>query len=153
MANTPADETEMRDAVVPTPTNLDELMSYVASLVERQHDYGTCVYAMSMAATATFHYVASKLGASGFQASCADLDILRRTRDFKWGRVVDYENLLFPQYCNAEHYPGWRDLMADKDVRAKLREMAREMLSERKSASPGVIAHWTRLAETEEICG
>ena len=26
------------------------------------------------------HYVASKLGMTGFQASCADLDILRRTR-------------------------------------------------------------------------
>ncbi len=40
------------------------------------------------------------------------MDILRRTRGYKMGfRLVDYGNLLYPQYCDAEHFSGWRGLM------------------------------------------
>lgn len=73
-------EIEMRAEKVPWPETLEELTEYIASLTDREHDYGTCVYAMSLAATAAFQYVSKRLGVTGFQAGCADLDILRRTR-------------------------------------------------------------------------
>ena len=38
-------EKEMREARVPTPKSLDELQEYIKGLVEREHDYGTCVRA------------------------------------------------------------------------------------------------------------
>lgn len=73
-------EPEMRDSTVPTFDTPIQVMDYIESLVTQDHDYGTCVYAMSMAAVAAYNYVARKLGVTGFQASCADLDIVRRNR-------------------------------------------------------------------------
>src|SRR5690606_28183360 len=115
-----ATEVELRDAEVPWLKDPDDLAAYIASLVERPHDYGTCVYAMSMAATAAFNYVAGRLGASGFQASCADMDILRRTRSLKNGFcLVDYDGILYPQYWDEERTPIFQAALKDDDVRAR----------------------------------
>lgn len=92
-------EKEMREAPNPWPKTFTELDSYIQSLVEREHDYGTCVYAMSLAATAAFNFVASKLGTTGFQASCADLDFLKRSRAINGPfALIRAENMLYPQY-------------------------------------------------------
>lgn len=140
-------EQEMRDSEVPWPKTPEELSAYIASLVEQDHDYGTCVYAMSMAATAAFQYVAGKLGVTGFQASCADLDVLRRTRGLKNGfRIIDYDKILYPQYNSAEHFPTRDDLLADPELRARLAERAGELLAESPTAHPEVLAHWKELA-------
>lgn len=40
-------EEQMRDSEAPWPKSVEELEEYVRSLVERPHDYGTCVYAMN----------------------------------------------------------------------------------------------------------
>ena len=45
-------EEDMARAKTPRCKVLSELSEYIESLVEREHDYGTCVYAMSLAATA-----------------------------------------------------------------------------------------------------
>ncbi len=134
-------EAEMRETEVPTPGSVEELADYVRSLVEREHDYGTCVYAMSMAATATFNFVASKLGVTGFQASCADLDILRRTRDFKWGRLLDYEKLLYPQH--RDEFPSWEELLDQN--RNELAKRATMLLATSDYAADRVKEHWRRL--------
>lgn len=76
-------EHQLREEEVITPKSVKELTKYINDLVKQKHDYGTCVYAMSMAATAAFNYVSSELGVSGFQASCADLDFIRRSRGIK----------------------------------------------------------------------
>jgi len=92
-------EKQMREADVPTPHTVEDLASYVKALVEREHDYGTCVYAMSMAAVAAFNFAAHSLGVTGFQASCADMDVLRRTRRMRGPfMLVDGANALYPQY-------------------------------------------------------
>ena len=140
-------EQQMRDATVPTPDSVDQLTTYIRSLVERPHDYGTCCYAMSMAATAAFNYVAGKLGVTGFQASCADLDILARTRGFKWGKLLNYENLLYPQYCNQSHFPTVETLLESE--REKLAELAAAKLKEMEDSNfghPDVVAHLRTLA-------
>ena len=145
-AKAPTEE-ELHDAAVPWLHSEDELVGYIRSLVDRPHDYGTCVYAMSMAATAAYQYAAHKLGTTGFQASCADMDILRRTRGWEWGRILDYSKLLYPQYCDAEHFPSVVDLMRDPDVRTRLKKMAAEKLAESNgNTHPNVKAHWERLA-------
>lgn len=136
-------EKEMREATVPKHETPEALIAYIESLVNREHDYGTCVYAMSMAATAAFNYVASKLGVTGFQASCADLDILARTRGWKWGSLLNYENLLYPQYCDSEHFPCCKDLIEkNKDELAK---RARVLMADSTDVHPNVLAHWKYL--------
>lgn len=82
------------------------------------------------------------LGVTGFQAGCADLDILKRTRHIKGPFILlDGRDLLYPQY----------------DLRAKLEDFlrenqqwaadeARKELAASPSAHPDVRAHWQHLA-------
>jgi hypothetical protein len=136
-------EQEMRAETAPTFDTVEELQGYITALVERQHDYGTCCYAMSLAATAAFNFVASKLGVTGFQASCADLDILRRTRHLDGPFVIlKGEDELYPQYDNQQKLQecreSWKDWIAEQ-AKAKLEKSA-------DSAHPNVVAHWKKLA-------
>ena len=132
----------MRAEKAPTPSSVDELNEYIRSLVEREHDYGTCVYAMSLAATAAFNHVASKLGVTGFQASCADLDVLRRTRGMDGPFIIlKAEDMLYPQYDVPgklqEAIASWQDWLA---------EQAALKMKDATTAHPDVAAHWEKLA-------
>jgi hypothetical protein len=140
-AGAPA-EAEMRESEAPTPESPEDLAGYVRGLVERPHDYGTCVYAMSLAAVAALNLVASKLGVTGYQAFCADLDVLRRTRRVEWGRLLNFEDLLYPQYRNK--FQGWDELLEEN--RGRLAELASEKLAGNPGAAPAVLAHWRALA-------
>ena len=139
-------EEEMREAKAPSPKNRRQLSEYIKSLVERDHDYGTCVYAMSLAATAAFNYVARELGVTGFQASCADMDILRRTRHMEKGfRILNYDNLLYPQYLTEDKFPSAGYLIAEN--KEQLAKWAKEKLEGAdKFTSEAAIAHWEALA-------
>jgi len=89
-------EKQMREEKAPTPKTQQELLDYIESLAVMQHDYGTCVYAMSLAATAAFNYMASKLGVSGFQAGAAGMDVIRRTRSMDGPfMIVDISDELY----------------------------------------------------------
>jgi hypothetical protein len=138
-----ATEAEMRDAKDPWPRSPEELTKYIAELVDRPHSYGTTVYAMSLAAVAAFHYVAHRLGVSGFQASCADMDFLKRTRSYEHGfKILDAGNLLYPQYNLEQEARDFVDKM-----RPQLAEEARKLLRESGDhAHPNVRRHWEELA-------
>ncbi len=135
----------MRDSVAPWPESIDGLGKYIESLVERQHDYGTCVYAMSLAATAAFQYVAGKLGCTGFQASLADLDILRRTRQMKGPFIVlKAEDELYPQCDLGEKLDGARE-----SWKPWVAERAAKRLAESRAVDvhPAVWSHWEKIAK------
>lgn len=141
-------EQEMREASVPSLKTIEELTGYINELVDREHDYGTCVYAMSMAATAAFNYVAGALGVTGFQASCADLDIIRRTRHIEgpFG-IIDGADLLYPQYdLHAkldEMIQKWMPWAKEEAIKM-LAKMSKEGI-----AADSVVAHWKKLSEME----
>lgn len=139
-----ASETELRDAKVPWIKDREELMAYIDKLAERPQDYGTCVYSMSMAATAAFNYIASRVGASGFQASCADLDVLRRTRHWDRFCVLNLEDAIYPQSDLRVKLDEYLAKNADY-----LRDKAREQLDkygDEEYIHPDVRAHWEKLA-------
>lgn len=141
------DEKTMRETEAASPKTADELMEYIEGLVSGEHDYGTCVYAMSMAATAAFNYVASQLGVTGFQAGCADMDILRRTRMLSGPfMLINGENALYPQYDLQrdlrEAMDSWRPWLKD-EASKKLASDAGEY------AHPNVVKHWEMLASYE----
>ena len=122
---------------------LFRLARFIWRQVRGKHDYGTCVYAVSLSAVATVHYVASRLGMTGFQVSCADLDILRRTRRIKGPlMVIDANDMLYPQTNPAEKLreamDGWRQWAAD--------EAKRHLSESEGSAAPAVVEHWRKLA-------
>lgn len=137
-------EAAMRDTKAPWPQNRRQLDEYIDSLVEREHDYGTCVYAMSLAAEAAFNYVAHKLGTTGFQSSCADLDFIRRTRSIEGPFILlNGQDCLYPQYNLREKleealqsWDGW------------LKEEATKKLADAdRFVSEGVKQHWEKLAK------
>ena len=139
-------EADMRESEAFSPKTPEELASYVSGLVNRPHDYGTCVYAMSLAAVAAFNYVAGALGCTGFQASCADMDILRRTRRMEHGfTIINANDLLYPQY----DVPGRVNEWIEKTLPA-LAPVAAEMLRGAPDAHPDVLAHWKMLAAKVE---
>ena len=143
-------EKELREVKDFWPKSDGELTDYINKLVNRPHDYGTCVYAMSLAAVAAFNYVAGKLGVTGFQASMADLDFIRRTRRLEMFSIIDFENLLYPQYLNKENFPNLQQLISKNA--AWLKEKAAKKLSEidpNNPVHPDVKSHWEYLASLE----
>ncbi len=147
----------MRESKVPTFDTEIELMNYIKSLETQEHDYGTCVYAMSMAATAAFNYMARKLGVTGFQAGCADLDILRRTRNLESGfKILNYENVFYPQCCNSEYFPSHTDIINSNKIWAakEAKKKIAAIKNDSGGAHPDVLNHWellASLATDEEI--
>jgi len=143
-------EKEMRESVVPWPRTSEQLIKYLNFLAEHNNDYGMAVYCMSMGALAAFYYMSHIVGATGFQASCADMDFLKRSRRMKDGfRILDYEKLLYPQHINSEEFPSADDLLKDQDLVNRLGKIAKQRLDELSgpdAAHPNVIAHWEKLA-------
>jgi len=143
-------EKAMRETKEKWPKNIEELTDYINSLTNRPNDYGTTVYAMSLAAVATFNYMSHMLGASVFQAGCADLDFISRTRRMKHGfRILDYEKLLYPQYLeDDETFPSHEKILEDNKV--TLAKLAKQKLAERCGVHPNVKARWEYIASLVE---
>lgn len=138
-------EQEMREAEVERPESMGDLVNYIETLVDREHDYGTSVYAMSMAATAAFNYVADKLGVTGFQASCADMDVLRRTRHIDGPfMLIRADQMLYPQYSIErvvrEALVSWGPWAAEKATKLLQDQVKHQYVA------PEVLAHWRHLA-------
>lgn len=136
------DEVQMRESKPPECPTIQALAAYIESLVDGKHDYGTCVYAMSLAATAAFDYVASQLGVTGFQASCADADFIRRTRSIKGPfMLIKGEDFLFPQMDPFGKLREAREKWSEW-----LKEEAHRRLQHAEGAAEGVIRHWETLS-------
>lgn len=139
-------EAEMREAAIPRMESANALREFIDSLVSMKHDYGTCAYAMSMAAVAAYEYVAGQLGVTGFQASFADLDIIRRTRRLDGPfMLVTLDKSLYPQYDLLQEVQKF----INKNAKWR-KEKAKEFLQEKNAlVHPNVLAHWETLATLE----
>ena len=145
MVDNSATEAQMRESEVPWPKTEKQLNEYIESLVKRNHEYGTCVYSVSMAAVAAFNYVAGQLGITGFQSSCADMDVIRRTRGIKGPfMIIKGEDALYPQY----DLPA-RLEKAMEEWKPWLKEEATKKLAGGGNAHPNVIGHWEELSAME----
>jgi 4-hydroxyphenylpyruvate dioxygenase-like putative hemolysin len=133
----------LREEKVPTPSTIEDLNTYIQSLIGLRHDHGTCVYAMSMAAEATFNFVAGQLGATGFQASCADLDFIRRTRMIKGPLIIfSGDDYIYPQYNFYEKANEWYSSIRDWQ-----RTEAKKKLKNIDHVHKDVVAYWQELAK------
>lgn len=137
-------EAECREFNVPYFNTKEELFKFIESLDELNNGYGTAAYAMSLAATAAFNYIAHRFGTTGFQSSCADLDIIRRTRLIKGPfMLIKLEDYLYPQNNVPEKLQKF--ISNQKDW---IKEEAKRLLKESEGkASPNVIAHWEKLSK------
>lgn len=140
-------EQQMRDQKVPFLDNKEDLSKFIQALVDRPHEYGTCVHAMSMAAVVAFNYVAKQLGCTGFQSSCADLDFIRRTRMIQEPfYLVTLRKVFYPQYNITEEIQEF--IKKNKDW---IREEAKRKMDtdDINNVHPEVWAHWQRLASLD----
>lgn len=136
-----ATEEELRDSKTPPIESMEALVEFVRTLADREHDYGTAVYAMSLAADAAFNYVAHSLGVTGFQASVAQLDWFARQRDMEFGfRVIDYGDLRWPQ--SARRLPIKE---IDESLANKLSDWALKRMRQDRDAHPEVLRWWDAL--------
>lgn len=142
-------EKEYRDYIyekadkVKTKEQLDELLTEV--IKSKDLDYGEIVYAMSACMIATAKYIdrSDVGGITGFQASFVGWEMIKEFfHESKIGmRLVDYENMLYPQYE--------RDFKKtiSQDTWESLQKQAEINLKESPDAHPKVIKHWKSIVE------
>ena len=146
--------TEKPEGKIPWPDTEEELITYIREMLkwpngaeDMGEGYGRCVYAMSNAAVAAFNFVAGKLGVTGFQASCAELQFLKETRKLEHGfMIVDANRLLYPQYDPYKEVTEFLD-----KTRPRLREAAQKLLTEsNRGVHPDVRQRWEEIAALPE---
>lgn len=127
---------------VRTKEELDALLNEVVN--DQDLDYGKIVYAMSGCMLAVSNYInRSEVGGiTGFQASFIGWEMVKKfMHESKVAmRIVDYENMLYPQYKNRFEKRISRGIWFD------LQERAKKLLKESKDAHPDVIKHWKKIA-------
>ena len=139
-----AEETGLREIECLWPNTRKELDAVLDVLESRGHDYGTCVYAVSIAAYSAECYMHSKLGTTGFQAGCVDFDVLRRSRGIKGPFILlKLEDHLYPQYdLHAK-----LDEMIDTNIEWLQQEAKRKLVQIGDKGHPEVLARLKKLAK------
>lgn len=138
---------------MPWPDSVQELTSYIEEVKEKYNtSYGDAVYGPALAAIASFNYVASQMGLSGFQADYSEMLFLKKLRYIKHGfKILNFDNLLYPQYLNDFN------LSAETLIRKNLDELkkaAKEELEKNPNAAQEVRDHWiyiTEIPDSEKI--
>lgn len=146
---TDMDEKALRDEYAPRvrEVTLEELPSFISELMDREHDYGSICVAIGIAAAATA-WACNKHkngGVTGFQAGAVFWEFVRA-----WGspsigecgaRIVNYDDLLFPQYAD-------KFTSISADTLEAVRKAAEKNLAERDGPlSEAVIAHWQSIVD------
>lgn len=93
-----------------TFNSVEELSAYISEKLEGEYDYNTHVTAMADVMFEVFNFLADKLGASGFSASCAQLEFIAKARHLEGPfAVIKAEDMLYPQYDIAESVEKYLD--------------------------------------------
>jgi hypothetical protein len=124
---------------------MDELVTYLTPVIEREHDYGTSAAAASVAALAAFNFVCKKLGLTGFQAGFAALDFYGRAMSIDGGFIVlKLQDMLYPQYDLPQKL---HEYMTEESTIQWLADEARKKLANVDPFThPDVLKHWEHLA-------
>lgn len=120
--------------------SFDDLITFLEDVKDNYNiGYGEAPRAMAQAALATAWYFAREFGITGFQAGFVMWDFVK---DWTYSgnecglRIVDYDNMLYPQYDHKF------DKVISKDVFENLQKVAKRRLEESNSAHPAVRTHW-----------
>lgn len=125
----------------------DYLPEFYARMVHGyNHDYGTMCHAVAACALAAAWAACGEedTGLSGFQAGFVMWDFIKnwtKTGNKCGLRLVDYDDMLYPQY---EHK---FEKTISSDTWIAIQDQARKNLVESDYASENVINHWKKIAE------
>lgn len=125
--------------------SLDELINYIQNIKDNYNiGYGTAPRAIAQATLATAWYLSDVFGITGFQASCVMWDFIR---DWSFSgnecglKIVDYDNMLYPQY----DYNFQKTI--SRDTFEALQEAAKKRLERSEFAHSDVVKHWQSIVD------
>ena len=132
---------------------LDDIPAFVTkAMCGYEHDYDSVVKAFVACLCACAWAINQQAGLTGFQAGFIPLLFMQ-----KWNgvgddiglRVIDYDNMLYPQYADYFDKTVSRDIY--NSLVDKARQNLKDLESEEKSCSvhPNVVAHWQSIAAGE----
>ena len=123
----------------------DDLVTFLQNVKDNYNTgYGTAPRAIAQAALATAWYLSSEFGITGFQAGFVMWDFIR---DWNYShnecgmKIVDYDNMLYPQYDD------YFKKTISKDTWAALQKEAAKNLKDSECAADRVIEHWQSIVD------
>lgn len=127
---------------------VETLPEFLRKLCEDyRHDYGTYVHAAAAAAigaVAAFDHHPDSGGMTGFQAGCLGWEMIREYMSIRGpARLLEYENLIFPQY----DYKFEKTITAE--TWAEIQKKARQMIAENRTVHPDVLRRWESIVAGE----
>lgn len=141
--NAVANEFKVRDELIERRKNIknfDELIEYIKDVKDNYNrGYGEAPRAIAQASLAVAWYLSDVFGITGFQASCVMWDFItgwQMTGNTCGLKLVDYDNMLFPQYDHKF------EKTIPSNVWISLKEQASKFINDFPDASTKVIEHW-----------
>ena len=125
---------------------LETLPEFLRKLTEDyEHDYGTICNAVIASALGAMWAVdhTPEGGITGFQASCITWGVIRQWQfsSNKCGlRLLDYDNMLYPQYENRF------EKTISEDTWKAIQKEAKKQLKENDKCHPDVKKHWESIS-------
>lgn len=128
------------------PETLEDFIKMVEAVEGSHHTYETIADSLTDLTVAFFNYFASKHGMTGWQASWAQLQFIKKTRNMEAPfMIVDSSKLLYPQY----------DILVDverflEESKPELAKIAQERLDELKDddlISLNVLERWKEISK------
>lgn len=142
------DEFELRDKLKEERKNIDtfdNLIDFLRNIQDNYNcGYGEAPRAIAQASLAVAWYLADEFGITGFQASFVMWDFIK---DWLFSsnecgmRLVDYDNMLYPQYEDKFQKT------IGSDTFESLQKKAQQLIETNgEYAHPAVIEHWKSIA-------
>lgn len=124
---------------------IETLPSFLNHILgDYKHDYGTICHALAAGSVATLWAMNNhkNAGITGFQAGAVMWEFIRhwnRTNNKTGLRLVDFDNMLYPQYSDEFQKT------ISKDTWEHLQKEASKNISENGRAHIEVVAHWKQI--------
>lgn len=141
---------QFKEHKTPTPKTIKELSKLISDLIPETKDlsYQDEIQALVISLELLFNFMRAKLATTNQSFSEAELLFLMRQRKTDAIRVLNYQDLLYPQYCNEECFPTAEYLI--RINQAYLKDKAQKLMDENKDRKdkihPHVWSHWENLA-------
>lgn len=130
------------------PKTLEEFVDLVKNIENSHQSYNTITDALADTTAAYFNYFASKHGMTGYQASYAGLEFLKKTRGMEMPfMIVDSSKMLYPQYDLVSDVEEF--LEESKTELAKVAKKNLEELDGNSLVSLKVVDRWKELASMQ----
>lgn len=130
------------------PKTLEEFVDLVKNIENSHQSYNTITDALADTTAAYFNYFANKHGMTGYQASYAGLEFLKKTRGMEMPfMIVDSSKMLYPQYDLVSDVEEF--LEESKTELAKVAKKNLEELDGNSLVSLKVVDRWKELVSMQ----